>query len=335
MKRIALIPAYKPDKMMIDLLNRLSENGFEIVVVNDGSGSNYDSLFKEAEAFAHVISHKENKGKGAALKTGLEYINAHFEAPFVIVTADADGQHRIEDIKAVADNAERYPNEMTRGARQIDEAHMPFKNRSGNIFTRSAVFCVTGRYVSDSQTGLRGFSNKAIRLLLSANGSGYEYEMNALISWLKARGKIREVKIRTIYINNNASSHFKAWEDSKRIYREILRFSMASLISFTAMLIVFTALFFITKNILATNIFSGLCGAALNYTLNLKELFLCRSPLTKPPFKFWAYTAFTLALNTLLITVLSGAGAPAIPAKLLTEFVMFFANWVIQKQILR
>ena len=119
---IVLIPAYEPGPSLLELLRDLSDyscdhNGdhdsshnlsgshahdTSIIVVDDGSGPDYATIFDEARSFATVLTHKENRGKGAALKTGLSYIEKssgekHFDPDAVIVTMDADGQHRVAD----------------------------------------------------------------------------------------------------------------------------------------------------------------------------------------------------------------------------------------------
>ena len=136
---LILIPAYEPGQSLLELLRDLSGLSCDhdnchthdgshnlscgrardttIIVVDDGSGPNYTQIFDEARSHAIVLTHKENRGKGAALKTGLSYIEKthvkkscsenscnekssikeYFDPDSVIVTMDADGQHRTED----------------------------------------------------------------------------------------------------------------------------------------------------------------------------------------------------------------------------------------------
>ncbi len=160
-KRIVLIPAYKPDSKMLDLLDQLSNLDFTIIVVNDGSGSAFDSIFEEAEDIATVITHCENKGKGEALKTGIAYISNHFSEPYVIVTADADGQHRVKDIIRVSVEATDHPDSLILGSRKLNK-NVPLRSRFGNAVTRSVYHLASKTKVYDTQTGLRAFSNKLV-----------------------------------------------------------------------------------------------------------------------------------------------------------------------------
>lgn len=106
MNHIALIPAYQPDKELIKIISDLTEQNFIVITIDDGSGQAYESLFSSASAKAVVLRHEINQGKGEALKTGMRYIMEQIKEPYLIVTADADGQHQIQDILNVCAEAE-------------------------------------------------------------------------------------------------------------------------------------------------------------------------------------------------------------------------------------
>ena len=93
-----LIPSYKPDNLLIELLVKLKEAGFDSIVVNDGSGEEYDPIFKQAEEYATVLAHEVNRGKGAALRLGFTYINLTSKHHNFVITCDSDGQHAVKDI---------------------------------------------------------------------------------------------------------------------------------------------------------------------------------------------------------------------------------------------
>lgn len=97
MKYVALIPAYKPSAFLPDLLKELALLGFENIVIDDGSGIEYEHIFFESSRYGEVLYHAQNARKGAALKTGLAYIATHFPKDAVVVTVDADGQHKPND----------------------------------------------------------------------------------------------------------------------------------------------------------------------------------------------------------------------------------------------
>lgn len=117
-KIYALIPAYEPDKKLTELCRALTEAGCTVVVVDDGSDEGYAALFDGLEA-AIVLTHIDNLGKGAALKTGLRYISEEGQPDDIVVTADADGRFTPEDILCVANAAKDAPDALALGCRSI------------------------------------------------------------------------------------------------------------------------------------------------------------------------------------------------------------------------
>ncbi len=220
---IALIPAYQPAEGLIDLLEELTDSGFDIIVVNDGSSAEYEDIFVKASVYAMVLSHSHNRGKGAALKTGLKYIESRYGEDCTVVTMDADGQHTSDDALKVVRTAVENPGTMVIGMRALDK-NVPLRSRFGNTITRFVYHLATGMSVHDTQTGLRAFSGELIPKLSDIPGERYEFEMNELLILPESGVKIMECEIRTIYLDDNSSSHFNSIKDSARIYREIFRF---------------------------------------------------------------------------------------------------------------
>ena len=214
-----LIPAYKPDHLMIELLTNLKREGFDIVVVNDGSGEEYNSVFEEAKQYAYIINQTPNRGKGAALRLGFSYVNLHQEDHKYVITCDADGQHAIKDIIAVNDKLHETDN-VVLGSRKFDKS-VPKRSRNGNFMSRLCRTLLTKEYVPDDQCGLRGFPLKDIFNIITLPGNHYEYEMNVICNLQIKRLKFEQVPIETIYLNNNSSSHFKPSLDTFRIQRTI------------------------------------------------------------------------------------------------------------------
>ena len=91
-----LIPAYRPDHLLIELLKKLKEKSFDIIVVNDGSGDEYEPVFKEAEQYAYILKQNINRGKGAALRFGFSYVNLHQENHKYVITCDRSEEHTSE-----------------------------------------------------------------------------------------------------------------------------------------------------------------------------------------------------------------------------------------------
>ena len=197
---IALIPAYMPVNEIITIVSELSARQFSVVVVNDGSPTEYDPVFEQAASFAEVIRLPENTGKGEALKEGLRFIAKTYPSPYIVVTLDADGQHKLEDVYRVVEMA------------------------IGNSITNVLYKLTTKSSLNDTQTGLRAFSDRSIDKVLHSGGSKYEFEMFMLLNFSRT-DNIRELPIQTIYANGeNATTHFRAIKDSLRIYRVFFRY---------------------------------------------------------------------------------------------------------------
>ena len=231
---VFLIPAYEPDTVLIELVRKLIDTGhFHYgLIVNDGSGCAFDGIFKILAQMAGVtvLNHPDNLGKGAALKSGFDYIRSRFPYCVGIVTADADGQHALADILAIAYALKSNPGKLIMGIREFHH-NVPFRNRMGNIITSKILHKLTGKEVKDTQTGLRGIPMVSINWMLNVPLNGYDFEMEILMKCLKKRIPFIEVAIETIYLNNNLSSHFNPALDSIRIYAVILRHALRSLLN--------------------------------------------------------------------------------------------------------
>lgn len=100
---VIVIPAYEPDERLLELLKNIRDkenHAFDIVLIDDGSGVEFASLFATAQSnyACHLQRHAENKGKGSALKTAISYILDNFPNAKGIVTIDSNGQHTYEDM---------------------------------------------------------------------------------------------------------------------------------------------------------------------------------------------------------------------------------------------
>lgn len=237
---IVLIPTLEPDEYFIKFLKEVSKNFKNVIVVNDGSGKEYNYIFEKASEYAIILKHKENRGKGRAIKTGLEYIKKHYTDKIVgVVTADSDGQHSIDDIKKVAQKLKKHPNTLILGRRNFNLKSVPRRNKFGNKITRYMLYCATGNQIYDSQTGLRGYDFKNLDKYLKIPGERFEYEMNTLIMAPKYKIKIHEIRIETIYSRVHYVTHFKPMIDSLKVYRKLYYYIALKLLTFILELILF------------------------------------------------------------------------------------------------
>lgn len=330
-KYIALIPAYKPASFLSDLAEGLEKSGFSVVIVDDGSGAQYEHLFFECSRYAEILYHTQNAGKGCALKTGLHYIRTHFPADSVIVTVDADGQHRIEDALNISKIAGENPATLVLGSRMLKK-DVPMRSRFGNTVTRFVYRVTTGLKVQDTQTGLRAFTGDLIPELLAIPGERYEYEMNVLLYFAHEKISIIEREIETIYIDNNSTSHFDTVKDSVRIYKEILKFSASSLVGFLVDYAAYSLFLIVGCNLTLSNVIARIISAGVNFTLNRKMVFKSKEKLLVSALKYAALAVCILIGNTTILYLLVNAcGLHQMLAKIVTEVLFFILSWLVQR----
>lgn len=169
-----------------------------------------------------VTHHELNRGKGCALKTGYAYIQAHFPAASGVITADADGQHTVEDCWHLAEVLTEGKRALYLGSRNFNLDHVPPKSRHGNKITSAIFRLLYGVYLPDTQTGLRAFRMADLPFMLDVPGERFEYEMQVLIACARAKLPMIPIEIETVYENENAGTHFHPIRDSYRIYKVIL-----------------------------------------------------------------------------------------------------------------
>lgn len=263
-----LIPAYEPDTQLIPLAKRLKEAGFAVVVVDDGSGPAYGEIFGAVKEFAHILVHEHNRGKGAALKTGMAYIRDHMPEAAHFITCDADGQHRVEDVIRVAEQLQaghKFVLTMRKLRKDI-----PLRSRVGNSMSRVVYALLTKRYLSDNQSGLRGFDCAYIDWLVQVEKDNYDYEMNVLYYAAKKAIPVSTILIEAIYINNNQSSHFQPVKDTVRIYRSLFKLAIGLFIGFlaTEVWVALASALFGYKYLMITVPGAGIASYAVNLIVN-------------------------------------------------------------------
>ncbi|MEA5026100.1 MAG: bifunctional glycosyltransferase family 2/GtrA family protein [Erysipelotrichaceae bacterium] len=339
-QKIALIPAFEPQNVLIKLVDQLANENYRVIIVDDGSGKNYKDIFDSLKSMAEVVTHTRNLGKGCAIKTGLTYINNHLTGDYIVVTLDADGQHKVQDVEAVTQQAIKKRGELVLGTRCFKN-EVPLRSRFGNTITRLVFYSATGVRVSDTQTGLRAFDNTLLPFMLTIKGDRYEYEMNVLLESTKAKITMAEVPIETVYFDNNAGSHFHTIRDSFLVYRKILAFAGSSVISFITdyflytILVVLTGSWSLTVSIPFANVMARVVSASLNYSLNKHFVFQNKDKLTKTAVQYFLLAALIMIGNTVLLSLMvDGLGINKYLAKLVTELSFFILSWAAQRYLI-
>ncbi len=335
--QVVIIPAYRPPPELISFIDDLQKNGFNrIIVINDGSESCYKQIFDNIKnTGCYLVEHKENKGKGSALKTGITSAIQLYGKMVECITADADGQHLVVDIIKVANAMQLHPKTLILGARDFKSGNVPIKSYLGNKISALLFRLSTGISCNDTQTGLRGIPANNIRLALEVEGSRYEYEYNFLQE-ASAETPILSVPITTVYINNNASSHFRCVRDALRVHFRLIKFIASSSIGsvvdislfyFFTMILPFGAL----GNISLASILARIISGAINFSFNKKLVFASYGRTLKQSFRYLILFFVIMAASAIGTTVLSSLLQSPVIAKIIIDGGLFLFSYKMQK----
>lgn len=232
---IVLVPSYEPNRLLIDTVKGIFNAGFEVLIVNDGSKKEYDSIFEEAKKYGYYVSYEKNKGKGGALKYGYKYIRDNLKDIKYFITADGDGQHAIEDIKKVA-KLLHEKDEFVLGVRYFDKS-VPFRSKFGNEWSKASRSLVTKQYLVDDQSGLRGYPVRYLNDLIRIRGMRYHYEMNQIIVFQLKQYELVQTPITVIYSDSDYTTHFSAFKDTVRIQSSIILNGIPALFSLASVMV--------------------------------------------------------------------------------------------------
>ena len=310
----AVVPSLNPTRQLKSTVVGLLAACFAgVILVNDGSRPETEEYFQELDRLPQVtlLTHPVNRGKGAAMKTAFTWLLEHWPDCPGVVTVDGDGQHHPEDALACAQKM-LAEERVILGCRDFSRPEVPPRSRTGNRITRGVfrVFC--GMSLSDTQTGLRAVPRRYLEELTAVAGDRYEYETNMLLALKQRRIPWGEMKIRTIYLEENRGSHFHPVRDSWKIYRLILahffRYTLSSVVSAVADTGMFGLLSALLAGVLAGAALTAAATAGaralsslLNFSLNRWVVFRSRGPLGRSLARYYAL-ALPMLLAQFLLT---------------------------------
>lgn len=331
---VVLIPAYNPDERLSVLVRALVERQCVVVIVDDGSVEASAPVFEQVSSLPHVtvLRHVVNLGKGAALKTAMNYIAVHYGDKNGIVSADADGQHAVEDILKIGAALSSTPNALILGARSF-RSDIPFRSRFGNVLTRRIFNFLTGLNLTDTQTGLRGVPMEFVPKYLGVRPNGYEFELEQLIRSKRYHHPIVQVPIVSIYIDDNEHSHFNPFLDSARIYFVFIRFISSSLMAAILDYLMFMLVYSITHNILASQYIARGVSGTFNYTMNRRRVFYSRTSIWSSLPKYIVLAVLLAFCSYVLISGLVEMDMPVAMAKPLAEAILFVISFGLQRSL--
>ncbi len=341
-----IIPAYEPDEDFFEICNTIKAATDEpIIVVNDGSGNQYDPIFEKiSEAGYTVIKHSVNLGKGRALKTAFNYVLNTWPDAVGVVTADSDGQHKPTDIRKVMISLQDHPTDLIIGVRNFEGNDIPWKSRFGNKLTRMVCDYLCGVKVTDTQTGLRGIPNEFIKKLMNVAGERFEFETRMLIE-TKNHINIIEVPIETVYESkDHHKTHFDAVRDSIKIYKIFglifLKYIVSSLSSFAVDILLFSLVCGMLKDHMpfyyvgVATILARVISSLYNFAVNYGFVFRSDKKKTEAGAKYFLLAITIMLLSAMLTTMGVRVFNPPSEAtvKILVDTFLFCVNYKIQQK---
>ena len=224
----AVIPAYNDEKHIGDIVRRTRERLHHVVVIDDGSTD--QTAHSAREAGAEVIVHNQNRGKGEAIKTGLEHwfvaASPSSSGPDRqikwAILLDSDGQHLPEEIDRFlsAADAATQPAFFI-GTRMNNLAGMPFVRRVVNRYMSRQISRLCGQEIPDTQCGYRMVDRQLVPELLRG-GHRFEYETEVLIIASRKGYRIESVPITTVYTDQVSKIH--PMRDAIRFFKMMWRY---------------------------------------------------------------------------------------------------------------
>jgi len=342
-----LIPAYEPDDRLITLLETIPLEENFLVLVDDGSGENYNEIFEKATEMigknGHVIRYDVNQGKGYALKTGFSWMIENLPKLVGTVTADSDGQHSIASITDVANKLAQCPDSLIMGCRQFKLDNVPLLSRLGNIPMITLMRYLGGVKVSDTQTGLRGIPAAFMKQLLDVKNNRFGFETEMLIQ-TSGNFPIEEVPIETIYDSKeNHQTHYKPFKDSVVIIgilmRRFIKYLFSSLSSSAIDLGLFTLFCHMFKGsgsiwyITEATVLARVISAIYNYFINYKLVFNSKASKLESAVKYIGLVLCVMVASS-AFTTLGVKLIPALPetvVKVVVDVFLFLINYKVQQ----
>ncbi len=344
-KKVTIVlPSLNPDEKLNKVVDGLLSAGFEdIVLVNDGSDEAHLGPFRQAAAHKEVtlLTHEVNKGKGRALKTAFSYVVDNRKQTAGVITVDGDNQHTVKDIRACAEKMLECKDKVILGCRDFTQDNVPWKSRVGNVSTSLVFRLFCGIKISDTQTGLRAIPYQYLPLMCEVEGERFEYETQMLFAIKKNHIGMEEVKIETVYLEDNASTHFDPIKDSLKIYKIIFKFMISSGTSFLIDYGIYSLLVFLIGGnfsrglrlfiaTFAARAVSSIC----NYAMNKKAVFKSKASVSRSLIRYYILCVFQTAASYGLVYLLSSlcrAGSfLEIVLKLAVDIVLFIISFQIQ-----
>ena len=348
---VIVLPSLDPDAKFSGVVSGLVKSGFRnIVIVDDGSDSEHQQWFAQAEEYPQctVLHHGINKGKGRALKTAFSYVLENIPGAEGVITIDGDGQHLLKDIIACGNRMLDEKDRVILGCRNFDLPGVPPRSVAGNKFTSRAFQLLFGIHLSDTQTGLRAIPAVFLPEFCEISGERFEYETNMLLQMKRSGIAFSEQPIETVYDPEDYSSHYNALKDSWKVGKIMLRFiltgsgvkyAVSSVVSFMCVKLIYLSLVALCglTGESAFHLVATFSSSVLNFHLNKFWVFGKKEQYLKDLLAYYCVciprtliaTAFTSLVIARLRAVTPGT---ATFVNIIVDTILFIVTYFIQKK---
>lgn len=337
MSHAVIITIYKKDRRTIELCAKLSELGAEhIVVVNDGCPTG-DEYFNELISIGcHIVTLDKNSGKGSCIKAGAKYAYENLYNITGFITADADGQHRAEDIMKVSRALEIRPDSLILGKRDITKSKMSLGHRIGLKLSAAYFRVITGVRCKDTMTGLRGIPATLYDIVINTKGKRFEYEMNFLTKCADLKVPFYNVNIIN-YEQPDSESNYRLVKDTFLIYRTPLKFATASVGCTAVDLVLFTVFRYLLPasvqwNVALATVLARIVSGSMNFLINRKVIFENDGKTKNQALKFLILFFLIMCASTVIVSLLSFIPIPATIIKAIVDLLLWAVNYTVQRK---
>lgn len=346
MNPVVLIPAYKPEKqILLDIVKQIASFDVEkIIIVDDGSGPEFQSVFEQLGIIEKtiILHQKKNQGKGAALRTGFKHILDYRINCSGVITVDADGQHLPVDVDRIIQSMKENPKSLVLGVRGFS-GKVPLRSLLGNKITYLMFRGLVGQSISDTQTGLRAIPISLLEQLVQLKSDRYAYELEMLLTLVQKKVSIKEVQITTVYENNNSISSFRPVSDSILVYktlflwwfyfrfRQLFKYSLSGIFSTIADFGIYILLINLSCGFVTASILARILSVIIHFSANKYFTFSYKDvPNIMEIAKYLLVVVFNLFSSIFLIYLfVTYLSLGEVVAKVAAQLILFFATYTL------
>lgn len=221
---VVVIPALNPLNTLIDYVKNILKFDIErVLIINDGSDEKYQVVFDELRKLdgCIILAHEENKGKGRSLKTGFYYVLKYLKHVNFIITVGAHGQHKLDDVQRILQNAAIFSDGIILGVRNFHTKDVPLASSIGNRTASMLFKLLFHKRLLDTQTGLRCIPKQQLYWLMKVAGESFSYDTNMLVEAIKRDIPIYEIPIGDIKLKKNSIMFYDEIINTRKLFQQM------------------------------------------------------------------------------------------------------------------